>query len=49
VAQHFGIRFGHHDALEDARAAGEIVLLAIEASGVGIEGWLTKSFEKIRH
>ena len=32
--------FKHHDALEDAKAAGHIMLSAIEKSGIGIDGWL---------
>ena len=33
VAAHLGIRFRHHDALEDARACGLIVSYALERSG----------------
>ncbi|WP_122411010.1 3'-5' exonuclease [Pseudomonas viridiflava] len=33
LATHFGISFEHHDALEDARAAGEILLRAIADTG----------------
>lgn len=40
VAAHCGISFEHHDALEDARAAGLIVLKAIEHTGHDIETWL---------
>lgn len=32
--------FGHHDALEDAKACGFIVLKAIEKSGISITEWL---------
>lgn len=32
--------FGHHNALEDAKACGFIVLKAIEISGIGITEWL---------
>jgi len=37
-----GYEFKHHDALEDAKAAGYIMLSAIEESGLDIEGWLTR-------
>lgn len=33
VADHLGIHFRHHDALEDARAAAFITLAALESSG----------------
>ncbi len=40
VAEHFGIEFDPHDALEDARCAGEILLRAIAETGVAPEQWL---------
>ena len=39
VASHLGIEFRHHSAGEDARAAGEILLRAVEESSVGLEEW----------
>ena len=42
IAGDLGIDFRHHDAAEDARAAGEIVLRACRHSGVDIEGWLER-------
>lgn len=33
VADHLGIGFKHHDALEDARAAASVTLAALESSG----------------
>lgn len=42
LADHFEIRFRHHDALEDAREAALILLKAVEASGLDIEGWLKR-------
>jgi DNA polymerase-3 subunit epsilon len=39
VAAHFGIRFKHHDAEEDARAAGEILLRAIQETGSSAADW----------
>ena len=35
-----GIAFRHHDAVEDARAAGEIVLRACKHTGLDIDGWV---------
>ncbi len=40
IARDFDIAFRHHDALEDARAAAEIVLRACSAAEMDIEGWL---------
>ena len=42
IAGDLGIDFRHHDAVEDARAAGEIVLRACRHSGVDIDGWLER-------
>ena len=42
VAKSLGISFTHHDALEDARVAAEIVLHACAASELDIEGWLQR-------
>jgi DNA polymerase-3 subunit epsilon len=42
VAQHLGIFFQAHDALEDARCAGEILLKAIECTGLSLEMWLDR-------
>lgn len=36
VAEHLGYRFGHHDALEDARAAAHIAMAASKALSVGV-------------
>lgn len=39
LASRFGISFEHHHALEDARAAGEILLLAIAHTGSTAADW----------
>ncbi|MYG28467.1 MAG: hypothetical protein F4213_21030, partial [Boseongicola sp. SB0677_bin_26] len=41
VSEHIGYEFKHHDALEDAKAAGQVVLAAMEESGLDISDWLT--------
>ena len=41
IATDLGISFKHHDALEDARAAAEIVLHACAFTGTDIEWWLS--------
>ena len=40
IAKDLNISFKHHDALEDARAAAEIVVRACVATGTDIEEWL---------
>jgi DNA polymerase-3 subunit epsilon len=42
VAARLGIEFKHHDAAEDARAAGEILLHAIRETGMSLLEWLTR-------
>ena len=40
LTRFLGIRHRHHDALSDARAAGMVVVRAIEHTGIALEGWL---------
>lgn len=40
LAKNFGIDFRHHDAAEDARAAGLIMLRAVAETGTGIAEWI---------
>ena len=42
LASEFKISFTHHDAAEDARAAGLLMLRAIADSGYGLQDWLTR-------
>ena len=42
LAQHFGISFNHHDALDDARTAGLILLRAIEETGFDPVEWIKR-------
>lgn len=48
VAHNLGISFEHHDALEDARAAAEIVLRACAVAKLDIDGWLKRVKQPIR-
>jgi DNA polymerase-3 subunit epsilon len=34
--------FKHHDALEDAKACGAVLIAAIEKTGMDLDGWLTR-------
>ncbi|WP_349369212.1 exonuclease domain-containing protein [Salinarimonas sp.] len=42
VCRELKIEFRHHNALEDARAAGRIMLAAIEQTGIDAEAWLRR-------
>jgi DNA polymerase-3 subunit epsilon len=42
VAATFGIKYQAHDASEDARCAGEILMLAVGQTGLSIEQWLVR-------
>ena len=42
VCQRIGYEFEHHDALEDAKAAGQVMLAAMEKSGLSVEDWLER-------
>jgi DNA polymerase-3 subunit epsilon len=42
LCEKIGDEFRHHDALEDAKASGQVLLAAIEASGLDIDGWLRR-------
>ena len=47
MASKLGITFQHHNALEDARAAGEILLRAVAHSGISLFDWLSRSHTRI--
>ena len=42
LAHRFGISFRHHDAAEDARAAGLILMRAITDTGLSLEDWFER-------
>ena len=42
VASDLGIQFKHHDALEDAKAAAQITVIACRESGFGVDRWVRK-------
>ena len=42
IAENLEISFVHHNALEDARAAAEVVLRACAETGTDINGWLSR-------
>lgn len=48
LAEEFNIQFQHHRADEDARVAGEIMLKAIEETGISLDEWLIKAYTQKR-
>lgn len=40
VCELIGYEFSHHDALEDAKAAGQIMLAAVASTGLSVRDWL---------
>ncbi|MET0364922.1 MAG: exonuclease domain-containing protein [Sphingobium sp.] len=40
LARFLGLKHRHHDALSDARAAGMVILRAIEHTGIDLAGWM---------
>jgi len=40
LSRFLGIRHKHHDALSDARAAGMVIVKAIDHTGIDLAGWL---------
>jgi DNA polymerase III subunit epsilon len=47
VASWCGIEFRHHDAEEDARAAGLVLLRALTDSGLGVDDWVVQATRPI--
>lgn len=47
VARHIGHEFNHHDALEDAKAAGKIMIEAIKVSNLGLSDWIKRTNQPI--
>lgn len=43
LTKFLGLPHKHHDALSDARAAGMVIVRAIEHTGMGLAGWLAPS------
>ncbi len=42
ICEKIGYKFKHHDALEDAKASGNILLKAILISGLDLDGWIKR-------
>ncbi len=42
VCEYIGYEFKHHDALEDAKASGQIILAAINQTGTSLDEWFKR-------
>ena len=42
LCKRLGYSFKHHDALEDAKASGHVLLSAVEESGLNLDAWLKR-------
>lgn len=47
VCRIIGYEFKHHDALEDAKASGQILIAAIEKSGLDLDSWFKRVSQPI--
>jgi DNA polymerase-3 subunit epsilon len=47
VCEIIGYKFKHHDALEDAKASGQVIIAAVEKTGLDIEAWLKRVHQPI--
>lgn len=47
VCKIIGHEFKHHDALEDAKASGQVLIAAIEKTGLDIDAWLKRVSQPI--
>lgn len=46
LCERIGYEFTPHDALEDAKAAGYVLLAAIDASGISLDDWLIRTEQR---
>jgi DNA polymerase III subunit epsilon len=47
VSKIIGYEFNHHDALEDAKASAQVVIAAINETGISLEDWLERAKKPI--
>jgi DNA polymerase-3 subunit epsilon len=47
LARDFGISFEHHDAAEDARATGVILVRALRETGMALDEWLVRALQPL--
>jgi DNA polymerase-3 subunit epsilon len=46
LSRFLGLDHKHHDALSDARAAGMVIVRAIDHTGIDLPGWLSMSIAR---
>ena len=46
LSRFLGLKHKHHDALSDARAAGMVIVKAIDHTGIDLAGWMTPANPK---
>jgi len=47
ICEIIGYKFKHHDALEDAKASGQVMIAAVEKTGLDIDAWLKRVHQPI--
>lgn len=47
VCEIIGYKFKHHDALEDAKASGQVIIAAVEKTGLDVDAWLKRVHQPI--
>ncbi len=47
VCKLIGYNFNHHDALEDAKACGQVLIAAIEKTGLDLDDWIERVCQPI--
>lgn len=47
LTQEFGLKIKHHDASEDARATGMILIKAMRETGMGLDEWLIRASQPL--
>jgi len=47
VCKIIGYEFKHHDALEDAKASGQVLIAAIDKTGLDVDSWLKRVCQPI--
>jgi DNA polymerase-3 subunit epsilon len=47
ITRDLGIAFNHHDAAEDARATGMVLLKAMQETGMSLEEWVARSAQPL--
>ena len=47
VCEIIGYKFKHHDALEDAKASAQVIIAAVEKTGLDVDAWLKRVHQPI--